>query len=54
VLDRPVADLARTLLEQENTLVLPGAVYGHRGEHFRLGFGRRDLPEALERLARVL
>jgi aspartate/methionine/tyrosine aminotransferase len=54
VLDRPAEQLAGELLRRESTLILPGAVYGHRDEHFRIGFGRRDLPEALERLARVL
>jgi aspartate/methionine/tyrosine aminotransferase len=54
VLDRPVEDLARRLLDEQGTLVLPGGLYGHPGEHFRLGFGRFDLPEALERIARVL
>ncbi len=54
VLDRPAEDLARRLLHDEGTLILPGSLYGHPGEHFRLGFGRRDLPEALERIARVL
>ena len=29
-----------------------GLVYEHAGNHFRLGFGRRNMPEALERLER--
>ena len=33
-------------------LLLPGSIYGHPGNHFRLGFGRRNLPEALGRLDR--
>ena len=33
-------------------LLLPGSVYGHPGNHFRLGFGRRNMPEALSRLER--
>src|SRR3954451_21210572 len=35
VVDGPVEDLARRALEQEDTLILPGSVYGHPGEHFR-------------------
>ena len=54
VIDRPVDELARELLDTQGVLILPGAIYGHPGEHFRLGFGRRDLPEALERMERVL
>lgn len=49
-----VTRLHEFLLAEQSTLILPGSVYGHEGEHFRLGFGRRDLPEALERLERVL
>jgi aspartate/methionine/tyrosine aminotransferase len=51
---RGVDALARTLLDRAGVLILPGRIYGHPGEHFRLGFGRRDLPEALERIERVL
>jgi len=31
-------------------LLLPGSQFGHPGNHFRIGFGREDLPMALERL----
>jgi aspartate/methionine/tyrosine aminotransferase len=49
-----VARFAEFLLAEQGTLILPGTIYGHEGEHFRLGFGRTDLPEALERMERVL
>ena len=48
----PVADFARELAEREGVLLLPGSLYDHPGNHFRLGFGRRNLPEALNRLER--
>jgi aspartate/methionine/tyrosine aminotransferase len=54
LVDGSVEALAERLLREQDTLILPGRVYGHPGEHFRLGFGRRDLPEALARLERVL
>lgn len=38
------------LREQQGVLLLPGTVYGHDGNHVRLGFGRADAPEALARL----
>ena len=47
-----VEDFARGLVEREGVLLLPGTIYGHPGNHFRLGFGRRNLPEALGRLDR--
>jgi aspartate/methionine/tyrosine aminotransferase len=40
------------LVEREGVLLLPGSVYDFPGEHFRLGFGRSSMPEALARLER--
>jgi aspartate/methionine/tyrosine aminotransferase len=45
-----IDDWAASLVEAEGVLLLPGSVFGHPGNHFRLGFGRTDLPEALGRL----
>jgi len=42
--------LADELLEAEGVLLAPGSVFGHPGNHFRLGFGREDLPVALAKL----
>lgn len=41
---------AAELVEAEGVLLLPGSQFGFGGNHFRLGFGRTDLPVALERL----
>ena len=41
---------AAGLVESEGVLLLPGSGFGFGGNHFRLGFGRTDLPVALERL----
>jgi aspartate/methionine/tyrosine aminotransferase len=46
--------VARELVEEEGVLILPGSVYGHADNHFRVGYGRCDLPDALERLERYL
>jgi aspartate/methionine/tyrosine aminotransferase len=45
-IDDWVADLVR----DEGVLLVPGSQFGHPGNHFRIGFGRTDLPEALTRL----
>jgi aspartate/methionine/tyrosine aminotransferase len=37
---------------EEGVLLLPGSIYEYDGNHFRLGFGRRNMPEALARLER--
>ena len=42
-----IDDWAADLVEAEGVLLLPGSQFGHPGNHFRLGFGRTDLPEAL-------
>ena len=50
----PVERLARELVAQEGVLILPGTVFGAGDDRFRLGFGRRDMPDGLERLGRFL
>ena len=46
----PVDRFAMDLLEAEGVLVAPGSMFGHPGNHLRLGFGRADMPVALERM----
>jgi aspartate/methionine/tyrosine aminotransferase len=41
---------ARELVEQEGVLIVPGQIFEFPGNHFRVGLGRRNLPEALDRL----
>ena len=43
---------AAGLVETEGVLLLPASQFGFGGNHFRVGFGRTDLPIALERLER--
>ena len=45
-----IDDWAAALVEAEGVLLLPGSQFGYPGNHFRLGFGRTDLPQALDRL----
>ncbi len=45
-----IDDWAAALVEAEGVLLLPGSQFGDPGNHFRIGFGRTDLPEALDRL----
>ena len=46
----PVEQFASELVEREGVLLLPGTVYDYPGDHFRIGFGRKNMPEALARL----
>ncbi len=45
-----IDEWAAELVEAEGVLLLPGSQFGDPGNHFRIGFGRTDLPEALGRL----
>jgi aspartate/methionine/tyrosine aminotransferase len=50
--DVAIEDFARELVERESVLILPGSIFERSGNHFRIGFGRRNMPEALGRLER--
>jgi aspartate/methionine/tyrosine aminotransferase len=52
--DEPIDRFAERLVEAEGVLLLPGTRFGVPGNHFRIGFGREDLPEAVDRLERFL
>src|SRR4029450_12978729 len=45
-----IDDWAASLVEAEGVLLLPGSQLDHPGNHFRIGFGRTNLPDALSRL----
>jgi len=42
------------LVKKEGVLLLPGSVYDYPGNHFRIGFGRKNMPEALEKFEEFL
>jgi aspartate/methionine/tyrosine aminotransferase len=42
------------LVRKAGVLLLPGSVYDDHANHFRLGLGRKNLPEAVERLEEFL
>ena len=50
----PVDDFATRLVQAEGVLLLPGSQFGFDGNHFRIGFGREDLPQALAGFERFL
>ena len=45
-----IDDWAAELVQAEGVLLVPGSQFEYPGNHFRLGFGRTNLPEALGRL----
>ena len=49
-----VVQFCETLVSAAGVLLLPGTLYDDGGNHFRIGFGRQNLPEALAQLERFL
>jgi aspartate/methionine/tyrosine aminotransferase len=52
-LDTDVATFCTELVEQTGVLLVPGTIYDYP-DHVRLGFGRRNMPEALAQLEAYL
>lgn len=46
----PIDRFADELLEATGVLLAPGSIFGHPGNHFRIGFGRATMPAALAEL----
>ncbi|MGZ9163792.1 MAG: aminotransferase class I/II-fold pyridoxal phosphate-dependent enzyme [Anaerolineales bacterium] len=42
------------VVREAGILILPGSVYDDTGNHFRLGLGRKNLPQAVDRLEEYL
>ena len=53
-LARPVEDFCLDLLEKQGVLLLPANYFDYGDKNFRLGFGRKNLPEALSRFEEFL
>jgi aspartate/methionine/tyrosine aminotransferase len=49
-----IADFCKNLVEKSGVLLLPGSLYEDSGNHFRIGFGRKNFPDALTRLEEFL
>ncbi|MBI5352474.1 MAG: aminotransferase class I/II-fold pyridoxal phosphate-dependent enzyme [Chloroflexi bacterium] len=49
-----VEDFCDKLVKQAGVLLLPGTMYDESNNHFRLGLGRKNLPQAVERLEEYL
>ena len=47
-------DFCRDLVEKKGVMLLPPKVYDFQANHFRIGFARQNLPEALEKLDEYL
>ncbi len=42
------------LVNEQNVLLMPASVYDYSSNHFRIGFGRKNMPECLNQLKKFL
>jgi aspartate/methionine/tyrosine aminotransferase len=54
LIGKEVEQFCDKVVKEAGVLLLPGTIYGHPGNHFRLGFARKNMPEALTRLEEYL
>jgi len=45
-----VDDFAQRLVRDKGVLLMPASIYSHTSNHFRIGFGRKNMGQALDRL----
>jgi aspartate/methionine/tyrosine aminotransferase len=38
------------VLDQQGVMIVPGSIFDYPGDHFRIGLGRKNFPEALEQV----
>ncbi|GAB4545499.1 MAG: pyridoxal phosphate-dependent aminotransferase [Anaerolineales bacterium] len=54
LLQGDVDSFCDSLVRKAGVLLLPGSMYDDDGNHFRIGLGRKNLPQAVERLEEYL
>lgn len=52
--EEPLAQLCQRALDQQGLMIVPGTMFDHTGNHFRIGLGRRNLPQVLEQFDALL
>jgi aspartate/methionine/tyrosine aminotransferase len=50
----PVESFCEGVLQQQGVMIVPGSIFDFPGEHFRIGLGRRNFEEALQRVSDYL
>ena len=54
LLDGDIDEFCDALVQESGVLLLPGTLYDHPGNHFRIGLARKNVPEALTQLEKFL
>lgn len=50
----PIDIFCKRVVDQSGVLLLPATAYNHQSQHFRLGFGRKNMPLALNQFKEFL
>ena len=50
----PVETFCQDVLDRQGVMIVPGSIFDFPGSHFRVGLGRKNFPEALERVSEFL
>jgi aspartate/methionine/tyrosine aminotransferase len=45
-----IEDFSASLVKDKGVLLMPASIYDHHSNYFRIGFGRKNMPEALAKL----
>ncbi len=54
LIDMPVDDFCQMAVDKKGVLLLPAGIYDMEGQYFRMGYGRKAVPEALEKFEEFL
>ncbi len=54
LLAQDISTFCAQLVEKQGVLLLPSTIYDYAGNHFRIGFGRKNMPDALAQLEAYL
>lgn len=49
LIDMPVEELCQMAVDKKGVLLLPAEIYDMEGQYFRVGYGRKGVPEALKK-----
>ena len=49
-----IENFCERLVKEKGVLLMPASIYDHKSNHFRIGFGRKNMPQALDRLKEFL
>jgi aspartate/methionine/tyrosine aminotransferase len=50
----PIDSFCERLMYKQHTLLIPASIYSYNSNHFRIGFGRKNMPECLDQFKAFL